>query len=163
MLEIDTILTPIDFSENAQKIAESAAELAGLLKAGLLLVFVAQNFEDYSGFLVPPMNLHNLEDEIYRSAQERMNAFMEDNKKIFSNVGVENVEGKVLRGDVAEEILNCAGEIKKGLIVMGTHGYRGIERVMFGSVADKVVKNACCPVLTINPYRKQCEGMKKED
>jgi len=35
---------------------------------------------------------------------------------------------------------------------MGTHGYKGLEKIMFGSVADKVVRSASCPVLTINPY-----------
>jgi nucleotide-binding universal stress UspA family protein len=44
------------------------------------------------------------------------------------------------------------------MIIMGTHGYKGLERIMFGSVADKVVKTACCPVLTINPYRQDCGG-----
>jgi nucleotide-binding universal stress UspA family protein len=39
------------------------------------------------------------------------------------------------------------------MIIMGTHGYKGLEKVMFGSVAEKVVKTAPCPVLTINPYK----------
>ncbi|MCI5122570.1 MAG: universal stress protein, partial [Candidatus Electrothrix sp. AUS4] len=68
---------------------------------------------------------------------------------------------KVLTGDVSEEILQYSKEIHCNLIVMGTHGYKGLERIMFGSVADKVVKNACCPVMTINPYRQICEEDKK--
>ena len=53
---------------------------------------------------------------------------------------------------VAEKIVEYAGDSECDLIVMGTHGYKGLERIMFGSVADKVVKSAACPVMTINPY-----------
>jgi len=55
-------------------------------------------------------------------------------------------------GDVAEQIVEFAATNKGDLIVMGTHGYKGLEKIMFGSVADKVVRSAPCPVLTINPY-----------
>ncbi|PID72623.1 MAG: universal stress protein [Desulfobulbus propionicus] len=158
MQEIKRVLTPIDFSDNAGKIASSAAYVAGTFGAELNLVFVAQNFEDYSGFFVPPVNLPNLEDELYESAQQRMTSFIEEQQAGFETFGVKNVTGKVLSGDVAEEIIAYAAQTQTTLIVMGTHGYKGLERIMFGSVADKVVKSACCPVMTINPYREECEG-----
>jgi len=87
-----------------------------------------------------------------------MESYIEENKTLFADAGVSSVTGKVLTGDVAEEILTFAAKKKVELIVMGTHGYKGLERIMFGSVADKVVKTACCPVMTINPYREECEG-----
>jgi len=158
MQEIKTILTPIDFSDNAAKITRSAAYVAGTFKAALHFVFVVQNFEDYSGFFVPPVSMPNLEEKIFESAQQRMDAFLKENKKVLDGYGVTGVTSKVLAGDVGEEILNYADEISCNLIVMGTHGYKGLERIMFGSVADQVVKTACCPVLTINPYREECEG-----
>ncbi len=157
MQEIKTVVTPIDFSENAGKVAKSAAYVAGTFKAELHLLFVVQSFEDYSGFFVPPVNLPNLEEELFRSAQERMDSFVEENKEMLDSAGVVSVTSKVLAGDVGEEILNYAVEVNANLIIMGTHGYKGLERIMFGSVADKVVKTACCPVLTINPYREECE------
>lgn len=157
MQEIKRVLTPIDFSDNAGKIASAAAYVAGTFQADLDLVFVAQNFEDYSGFFVPPVNLPNLEEELFDSAQQRMVTFVEEHKATFETFGVSNVTSTVLSGDVAEEILAYATEKEAHLIVMGTHGYKGLERIMFGSVADKVVKTACCPVMTINPYRKECE------
>lgn len=157
MQNIRSILTPIDFSDNAGKIATAAAYIAGTFKAELHLVFVVQNFEDYSGFFVPPVNLPNLEEELFASAQQQMETYIEENKTMFTNAGVAQVTGKVLSGDVAEEILTYAAQKKVQLIIMGTHGYKGLERIMFGSVADKVVKTACCPVMTINPYREECE------
>ncbi|WP_028585635.1 universal stress protein [Desulfogranum mediterraneum] len=157
MQEIKRVLTPIDFSDNAGKIASAAAYVAGTFNAELHLVFVAQNFEDYSGFFVPPVNLPNLEEELFDSAQQRMVSFLEEHKATFETFGISGVTSEVLSGDVAEEILGYAAEKEVQLIIMGTHGYKGLERIMFGSVADKVVKTACCPVMTINPYRKECE------
>ncbi len=55
-------------------------------------------------------------------------------------------------GEVSEKIVDYAKEIEADMIVMGTHGYKGLEKIMFGSVAAKVVRNAACPVMTINPY-----------
>jgi len=158
MQAIKHILTPIDFSDNAGKIVKAAAYVAGTFKAELHLVFVVQTFEDYSGFFVPPINLPNLEEELFAAAQQQMETYVEENKAMFAEAGVVHVSGKVLSGDVGEEILQYAVKKKVQLIIMGTHGYKGLERIMFGSVADKVVKNACCPVMTINPYREECES-----
>ncbi len=158
MQAIQSILTPIDFSENVGKIVKAAAYVAGTFKAELHLVYVAQTFEDYSGFFVPPINLPNLEEELYASAQQQMETYVEENRAMFTEAGVQHVTGKVLSGDIAEEILTYAAKKKVQLIIMGTHGYKGLERIMFGSVADKVVKTACCPVMTINPYREECEN-----
>jgi len=158
MQEITTVVTPVDFSDNANKIARAAAYVAGKFGASLHLIFVVQNFEDYSGFFVPPVNLPNLEEEIFESAQQGMDAFIESNKKTIIAAGVSDLRSKVLSGDVTEEILAYARDNDCNLIIMGTHGYKGLERIMFGSVADKVVKTSCCPVLTINPYRGECEG-----
>lgn len=88
-------------------------------------MFVAQTFEDYSGFFVPPINLPNLEEELYASAQQQMETYVEENKPMFAEAGVLHVTGKVLSGDVGEEILNYALKKKAQLIIMGTHGYKG--------------------------------------
>lgn len=156
MQAINTIVTPIDFSDNARMIADSAAYIAGKFGAELHLVFVVQDFEDYSGFFVPPVNLPNLTKDLLESAQQKMEEFAESYREQAAAAGVSIVHSRVLTGDVTEEILKYANEVRSGMIIMGTHGYKGLERIMFGSVADKVVKAACCPVLTINPYRHNC-------
>lgn len=156
MQPVHTILTPIDFSDNAGRIVEAAVYVAGTFQASLHLVFVVQNFEDYSGFFVPPVHLPNMEKELFTSAQQQMETYIEENMAHFTEAGVPQVVGKVLTGDVASELLNYATKNKVQLIVMGTHGYKGLEKIMFGSVADKMVKSACCPVMTINPYRDEC-------
>ncbi len=148
MNEIKKILVPVDFSENSQKILRTAVEFAAKFKAEVVIVFVVQSFDDYSGFFVPHMPIVQLEEEMVKSAKEKMKSFV-----------AETLNGSVphgtaiLSGDVVEEINRFAGEGKADLIVMGTHGYKGLDKILFGSVAEKIVKTAPCPVLTINPYR----------
>ena len=158
MKEITSILTPIDFSENATVIAEAAVYVAGKFGASLHFVFVVQEFEDYSGFMAPPVNMLNLKEEILESAHLQMETFLKENEDKFKKAGITGVNSKVLSGDIAEEILGYQQSNNCNLIIMGTHGYKGFERIIFGSIADKVVKNACCPVMTINPYQEICEG-----
>ena len=143
-MEIKNVLVPVDFSENSKKILEAAGYFSGICQAQIHVVFVVQSFDDYSGFFVPHMPVAKFEEEMVQAAEEKMKSFL---------IGLENIEAKVLVGDVAEEIIRHTEESGMDLIVMGTHGYKGIEKVMFGSVAEKVVRSSPCPVLTINPYK----------
>lgn len=150
--EVKRVVTPVDFSDNSRLIAESSAYFAGKFGASMNLVFVVQNFEDYSGFFVPQMSLPTLEGELLESAEAKMSSFCGEMVEFCESAGVKELSYKVFMGDVAEQIVQYAGEVKADLIIMGTHGYKGLEKIMFGSVADKVVRTAGCPVLTINPY-----------
>jgi nucleotide-binding universal stress UspA family protein len=146
--EIKNILVPVDFSENSQKILQSASFLAKKCEAALTIVFVVQSIEDYSGFFVPHIPISQFEEEMVEGASNKMKAFLVEN--LDASV---TASSKVLIGDVAEEILKFAEAEKFDLVIMGTHGYKGLEKVLFGSVAEKVVKRSPCPVLTINPYK----------
>jgi len=148
MPEIKKILVPVDFSENSQKILRTAAEFAATFKAELAVVFVVQSFDDYSGFFVPHMPIIQLEEEMVNSAREKMKSFVAETLSESSPRST-----AVISGDVAEEINRFAAAEKADLIIMGTHGYKGLDKILFGSVAEKIVKGAPCPVLTINPYR----------
>jgi nucleotide-binding universal stress UspA family protein len=134
-------------------IASTAACIAGKFSADLDLIFVAESFEDYTSFRTPPANLLSLKEELLDSAKEQMNAFIKQHKEKFNALGVSTINGLVLSGDIAEKIINYAGEANEQIIVMGTHGYKGFNRLVFGSVAEKVVKTARCPVMTIKPSR----------
>ena len=143
-MEIKHILVPVDFSENSKKILEAAGYFSEICQAQLHVVFVVQSFDDYSGFFVPHMPVAKFEEEMVQAAEEKMKGFL---------LGHNKIAAKVLVGDVGEEIIRHAEESSMDLIVMGTHGYKGLEKVMFGSVAEKVVRSSPCPVLTINPYK----------
>jgi len=157
MEDIKRIITPIDFSDNTETIVSTAACIAGKFSADLDLVYVAESFEDYTTFRTPPANLPALREELLSSAKEQMNAFIEKHKEKFSALGVSSINGEVLSGDVAEQIIKYAGDANEQVIVMGTHGYKGFNRLVFGSVAEKVVKAACCAVMTIKPCSKECQ------
>ena len=148
MNEIKKILVPVDFSENSQKILRTAVDFAAKFKAEVVIVFVVQSFDDYSGFFVPHMPIIQLEEEMVKSAKEKMKSFAAETLN-----GSVSHSTAILSGDVVEEINSFAAKEKADLIVMGTHGYKGLDKILFGSVAEKIVKTAPCPVLTINPYR----------
>ncbi len=150
--EVQRVITPVDFSDNSRLIAESAAYFAGRFGATMYVVFVVQNFEDYSGFFVPQMSMPTLEGELVEGAEEKMEAFCKELEPICLSAGIIKLEHRVFMGDVAEQIVEFTTEVNGDLIIMGTHGYKGLEKIMFGSVADKVVRSALCPVMTINPY-----------
>lgn len=144
MNEIKKILVPVDFSENSKIVLGSAKYVAEKFGAELLVVFVVQSFDDYSGFFVPHMPIAKFEEEMIKGAEAKMESFLAGDKQL---------KATVLSGDVEEEIILYAEQEGIDLIIMGTHGYKGFEKIMFGSVAAKVVKSAPCPVMTINPYR----------
>ncbi|MDF1577202.1 MAG: universal stress protein [Desulfurivibrionaceae bacterium] len=148
MANFKKIMVPIDFSENSPKVLQSAIDVAEKFEAALSIVFVVQSFEDYSGFFVPHMPISQFEDEMIASAEQKMESFLAENFK--SDLPYNSA---VIKGDVAEEIVDYAAQNDIAMIVMGTHGYKGLEKVLFGSVAEKVVKTSPCPVLTVNPYK----------
>lgn len=145
MKEIKKILCAVDLSEHSKAVADYATLLAKGLGASVLVVYTAPSLSQYVGFHVPPNTIENFVGEIVTGAEKSMEAFVAEN---FPGV---DAKGQVLIGYAAEEILNRAHEEKVDIIVMGTHGRKGIDRILFGSVAEKVVKNADMPVLTIRP------------
>ena len=71
--------------------------------------------------------------------------------KYFSDFA--NVKSVIVKGKVVEKIIQVAKENKADLIVIGTHGRKSLDKIIFGSVAEGIVKYSPIPVLTINPYR----------
>ena len=136
MFEIKKILVPIDFSENSAKVVDFACDLAGKLKADLSIVHVVPSLQAYEGFVIPHISMGEFEEDMQKSAQAKMDDFVEEH--IPSS---ETYTNRVEVGDVADTIKYIADEEGFDLIVMGTH------------VAERVVKTSSCPVLTINPYK----------
>lgn len=145
MPEIKKILCAVDFSEQSRHVAEYARTLAEALQAEVLCVYVAPSLSQYVGFKVPASSIDEFVGEIVSGAESTMDQFLTDN---FQGV---TATGKVLTGYAAEEVLDLSVTENADMVVMGTHGRKGIDRVLFGSVAEKVVKSAKCPVVTIRP------------
>jgi nucleotide-binding universal stress UspA family protein len=135
------ILVPIDFSEYANQALDYAIELAQKLQAHLTFLHVihltpmAMGEIGASG-LVPYL------EEIETDAQQRMEG-------IVDRVHQEGLEGEIsiVQGVPFQIIVDMAGNRDVDLIVMGTHGRTGLTHALMGSVAEKVVRLAPCPVL----------------
>ncbi|MGE4553680.1 MAG: universal stress protein [Desulfovibrionaceae bacterium] len=145
MVDIKRILCAVDFSDQSAHVADYARTLAKALDADVLVLYVAPSLSQYVGFKVPAAAIDDFVGEIVHGAESTMTEFVVKNFE-----GVE-ADGRVITGYAAEEILDTAAKEGVGMIVMGTHGRKGIDRILFGSVAEKVVKSAKCPVVTIRP------------
>ncbi|MDE7012848.1 MAG: universal stress protein, partial [Mailhella sp.] len=135
----------LDLAEHSKEVASYATMLAQLSGGSVVALYVAPTMTQYTGFHVPPNSIDTFVSEIVDGAKVTMEQFVKEN---FAGV---NVTFDVVIGYAAEEILACAERENADLIVMGTHGRTGIDRMLFGSVAEKVVKNSSIPVLTIRP------------
>ena len=149
MPTIKKILLPLDFSEASPVLLQYASLFAEKNDAKVVIVSVAEDPFTYTGIPVE-MQLIPVEDSVEQNAKKRMESFLHENKDMLPS-GSENV---VLAGHPAEEIVTFAAEKKMDLIIIGTHGFKGLERMIFGSVAEKVIKMSPCPVLTVNTYKK---------
>ena len=81
-------------------------------------------------------------------AKELVSNIIEDHKPKY-----DEIYGIVLRGDIVDEVVAYGEKEAFGMIIIGTHGARGLERILLGSVAERVLKRAHCPTLTMNPYK----------
>lgn len=148
MLEIKKILVAVDFSEVSPIVAKWAKDFAKKLGAKIYLIYVLEDLTGLESIYVDQKTLMNLEKELRNGAIKSMEEFV---KNYFSDF--ENLDTLIKSGDVVEKIIEAASENKVDLIVIGTHGRKGLDRILFGSVAEGVVKNSPIPVVTLNPYR----------
>ena len=145
MAKLQKIVCALDLSEHSRQVAEYATMLAKMSGASIVAVYAAPTLTQYTGFHVPPNTIDSFVGEIVSGAEKAMADFVAEH---FPDV---QVKAEVVVGYAAEEILSLAENEDADLIVMGTLGRKGIDRILFGSVAEKVVKNSSRPVLTIRP------------
>ena len=143
-MEIRKILLPTDFTEGALAALPFAADLAKSYKAKLYLLHIIYDMSVSTGLHVPHVSFDALYEEMEKGAKKELEKFGCEKME-----GIKDIECSVIRGVPYEEILKFASDKGVDLIVMGTHGRSGIDRVIFGSTAEKVVRNAECPVLTV--------------
>jgi nucleotide-binding universal stress UspA family protein len=143
MIEIRRILCPTDFSDASKRAMERAIVLAKWYEAELTVLHVLSLAPSTTGFppAVSPFTLALVPRE----------RFLEDLRRFSASAVEAGVRTEVVLGEgsAAGEILDAARKIPADLIVMGTHGRGGFERLVLGSVAEKVLRRACCPVVTV--------------
>ncbi len=153
MLSLKKIVCPTDFSDSSYGALNVGKEVADRFGSELILVHVVSNvpivpttaFPTVPGPPAPSsFNVASYQEEIEKNAVKALDDVV---KKHLS--GVENVRTMVTTGDAADEIVEAARKEKADLIVIATHGTSGLQRIFFGSVAEKVIRYAQCNILSV--------------
>jgi nucleotide-binding universal stress UspA family protein len=143
-MEISKILFPTDFSGSSDASAAHAVDLARRYGARLYVLHVIYDIEKNVGWYVSHINTEELYAQMQASAEKELKRLRKEQLQEYKDM-----ESVLLRGIPYEEIIGFAENNGIDLIVMGSHGRKGLDRFIFGSTASKVVKNAPCPVLTV--------------
>jgi nucleotide-binding universal stress UspA family protein len=146
MRQIEKILFPIDFSEKFESLLPWVHTFVDKFGATLYVLFVAQDLSEFSAFHVPHGSIQSFQEETLAAAKKKMTAVAKGTLSKFPKL-----ETRVSVGPAGDKILETVKSEGIDLIIMGTHGRKGLERTIYGSVAEKVVQNAPCPVVTIRP------------
>jgi nucleotide-binding universal stress UspA family protein len=146
-MEIKKIVVPVDFQKNTQKLVDYAAFIAKQLSAEIGFCHVLEPFI-MGDMMIGSPSFSDFDVKRSSDAEERMGNLIQDTGAL----GI-HCAGRVLLGETVEEIVNYAKKEQADMIVIGTHGAKGLEKILLGSVAERVVKRAGCPCLVMNPYK----------
>lgn len=143
MIALRQILFPTDYSESSDHARSYAAELAQQFGAHVTVahVMAGPQFAFGYGIVLPS---HVISPDVRERARRRL----EEEAAKISSLGIETGTA-LMEGREADEILRLSAEAKADLIVMATHGRSALKQVFMGSTAERVVREAKCPVLTI--------------
>ena len=148
MKEFKKILFPVDLSDVSAKIVPYVSNVAKKFGAEIHLLFVVRQFRYYTDGYVGLTTIQDFENEAIAGAEKNIDEFAETHFK-----GHPVCTTKIVLGDASEEIINYIQDENIDLVIMGTHGRKGLDRILFGSVAERVIKMAPVPVMSVNPYR----------
>jgi nucleotide-binding universal stress UspA family protein len=143
MKQVQKILFPIDLSEKFEILIPWVSTFVNKFDATLFVLFVAQDLKTIS--FIPHVSLDQLQQESLKAAEQKMAAAKQEFRDI------KKLETRVAVGKPADKILEVAKQEGIDLIIMGTHGRKGLEAKIFGSVFLKVSRDSDVPVLSIHP------------
>ena len=152
MTEIKKILFPCDLSENAAKILPYVLSVAEAYNSTICLLHVVPDLQkwakEYISHTAPYASLDMFKKEAQEGAEKAMDRVCEEQLQSCSNL-----QRRIASGDPAMEILKTIEAENIDLVIMGTHGRKGLEHIVIGSVAENVVRKSSVPVMTVNPYK----------
>jgi nucleotide-binding universal stress UspA family protein len=147
------ILVAIDYSSTAETVAKAGYELGKALKAQTILLHVVSDPTYYSSLKYSPIfgfdnssNINLIEPDTDGMLQLASGSYLEGLKK---SLGDENIQTVVKTGECAESILDAANELGADIIVMGTHSRQGFQKLILGSIAEKVLRSSALPLFII--------------
>jgi nucleotide-binding universal stress UspA family protein len=148
MANITRILAPVDFSSGSKVALDYALVFADRFNAKLTLLHVwdvPQTLRPDLMVWLEGSDRQPVANIVSRQAEEEMNAFLGQ----LPEAARSRIEPRNEQGETVRTILHVAKEERFDLLVLGTHGRSGIAHVLMGSVAERVVRQATCPVLTV--------------
>lgn len=143
MIQLKKILCPVDFSVCSQYALKYAIDLSIKEHSSLYLIHVIETHVSDIGDILKQIDLL-LNDKQIDNLKMRLIRLIPDD--IRTNIKFDTI---VVKGIPFVEIIKTARDQQVDLIVMGTHGRTGLEHILIGSVAERVIQKAHCPVLTI--------------
>lgn len=149
--QIRKILVPIDFSDYSKNALRYAQDFARVYNAKLYLVYVIEPVIYPADFSMGQVALPSMDIEMNTRAKEELDNLA---KKELPEMEAKTI---IKTGKPFVEIIETASEEDVDLIIIATHGHTGVEHILFGSTAEKVVRKAPCPVLTL---REPIKGFK---
>lgn len=144
---IKRILVPIDFSEYSLGALDYARRFAKTFGAELLLLHVVEPTVYPADFGFGQIGIPNLEEELRKHSSEELERLRKKTSDVPTRCSVRT-------GKPFWEIIESAREEKADLIIIASHGHTGVEHILFGSTAEKVVRKAHCPVLTVRAAKQ---------
>ncbi len=141
---ISKILVPIDFSDYSKNALKYAADFAQNFKAKIYLIYVIEPVIYPADFSIGQVTIPTPDVDMNARAQSELDSLARS--FVESSIEVETI---IKSGKPFVEINETASEKDIDLIIIATHGHTGVEHLLFGSTAEKVVRKAPCPVLTL--------------
>lgn len=150
MIKITNILVPTDFSESAMAAYEYALSIAKTFQAKIYLIHVFEPLVYYSEAPLGLPDMITMEQNIQAASQESMKKIVAEyfhgRRETYGDIEVETI---LTQGKPFIEIIKAAREKNADMIIMSSHGRSALEHILLGSVTEKVVRKAPCPVLTV--------------
>ena len=145
-LSIKKILVPIDFSEHSKNALQYAISFAKQFDSELILVYVVEPTIYPADFSFGQIAVPNIENDLRERGEAELKQL------VLTQIGdVLPARTLVLTRKPFLEIIDTADEENVDLIIIATHGHTGVEHILFGGTAEKVVRKAPCPVLVVRP------------
>lgn len=147
------ILIAIDYNPTAQNIAQTGYSLAKSMNAQVTLLHVVADYTYYSSLDYSPIlgfdSFSNLGMIQTNTVTELQNAAKDYLQKIKSFLADDAIQTMIKDGDSGDSILDAAKETNADIIVMGSHSRHGLDKILMGSVAEKVLRNSRIPLFII--------------
>lgn len=147
MNEKHCLVVPVDFLETTARLVDYAALISEKLSMTVHFIHVVDFYAGDSMLGAP--YAQECEERLFSNAEKRMSNLLTDNSE-----RCPGCSGEVVIGDPVDKITDIARKKDASLIILSTHGAKGLEKILLGSVAERVLKRAHCDVLVMKPFKK---------